>query len=165
MAAYLEAALAAGEVALRTRRLVLEEVVIHQALVLPETVEAVLQTVLVPDAAGAYRFEIYSLASADSWTLHAAGRVLAGSGSAGTAVRADSVEEINVDDFYRRFAGRGLGYGPDFRTIRKLQRTQEGSAAEVSVPEAGDYLLHPALLDAALHGGLLGREADRCWPL
>jgi myxalamid-type polyketide synthase MxaB len=150
MAAYLEAALAAGEVALRTRRLVLEEVVIHQALVLPETVEAVLQTVLVPDAAGAYRFEIYSLASADSWTLHAAGRVLAGSGSAGTAVRADSVEEINVDDFYRRFAGRGLGYGPDFRTIRKLQRTQAGSAAEVSVPDVGDYLLHPALLDGCL---------------
>ncbi len=150
MAAYLEAALAAGEVALRTRRLVLEEVVIHKALVLPETVEAVLQTVLVPDAAGAYRFEIYSLASADSWTLHAAGRVLAGSGSAGTAVWPDSVEEIDVGNFYRQFAGRGLGYGQDFRTIRKLHRTQEGSAAEVGVPDAGDYLLHPALLDGCL---------------
>ena len=87
MTAYLEAALAAGEAALGTRRLVLEEVVIHKALVLPQTTETVLQTVLVPDAAGAYRFEIYSLASADAWTLHAVGRVLAGSGSAGTAVR------------------------------------------------------------------------------
>ena len=51
MTAYLEAALAAGEVALRTRRLVLEEVVIHKALVLPQTTETVLQTVLVPDTA------------------------------------------------------------------------------------------------------------------
>ena len=75
MSAYLETALAAGEVAFRTRRLVLEEVVIHKALVLPQTTETVLQTVLVPDTAGAYRFEIYSLASADSWTLHAVGRV------------------------------------------------------------------------------------------
>jgi acyl transferase domain-containing protein len=150
MSAYLETALAAGEVAFRTRRLVLEEVVIHKALVLPQTTETVLQTVLVPDTAGAYRFEIYSLASADSWTLHAVGRVLTGSGSADTAVWPDSVEEIDVGNFYRQFAGRGLGYGQDFRTIRKLHRTQEGSAAEVGVPDAGDYLLHPALLDGCL---------------
>ena len=150
MAAYLEAALAAGEAALGTRRLVLEEVVIHQALVLPETTETVLQTVLSPDTGEAYRFEIYSLASADSWTLHAAGRVLAGSGSAGTAVWPDDSEAVNVDDYYRQFAARGLSYGQAFRTIRKLHRTQEGSAAEVGVAEAGDYLLHPALLDGCL---------------
>ena len=150
MAAYLEVALAAGEAALGTRRLVLEEVVIHKALVLPETTETVLQTVLVPDPGEAYRFEIYSLASADSWTLHAAGRVLAGSGSAGTAAWPDDSEAVNVEDYYQRFAARGLSYGQDFRTIRKLHRTREGSAAEVSVPEAGAYLLHPALLDGCL---------------
>ena len=159
MAAYLEAALAAGEVALRTRRLVLEEVVIREALVLPETVEAVLQTVLVPEAAGAYRFEIYSLASADSWTLHAAGRVLAGSGSAGTAAWPDDSEAVNVDDYYRQFTGRGLGYGQDFRTIRTLHRTPEGSAAEVSVPDAGEYLLHPALLDGCLQATAAAQPA------
>jgi myxalamid-type polyketide synthase MxaB len=159
MAAYLEAALAAGEAALGTRRLVLEEVVIHKALVLPETTETVLQTVLVPDTAEAYRFEIYSLASADSWTLHASGRVLPGSGSAGTAVWPDGVAEIDVGDFYRQLAARGLGYGQDFRTIRKLHRTQEGSAAEVSVPDAGDYLLHPALLDGCLQATAAAQSA------
>jgi acyl transferase domain-containing protein/acyl carrier protein len=159
MTAYLEAALAAGEVALRTRRLVLEEVVIHQALILPETVETVLQTVLVPDAAGAYRFEIYSLASADAWTLHAVGRVLAGSGSAGTAVWPDDGEAVNVEDYYRQFAERGLGYGQDFRTIRKLDRTAEGSAAEVSVEDASSYLLHPALLDGCLQATAAAQPA------
>jgi acyl transferase domain-containing protein len=159
MTAYLEAALAAGEVALGTRRLVLEEVVIHKALILPETVETVLQTVLAPDTAGAYRFEIYSQASADAWTLHVAGRVLAGSGAADAAAWPDDSEAINVEDYYRQFAGRGLGYGQDFRTIRKLHRTAEGSAAEVSVEDASPYLLHPALLDGCLQATAAAQPA------
>ncbi|MGA7926494.1 MAG: SDR family NAD(P)-dependent oxidoreductase, partial [Candidatus Sulfotelmatobacter sp.] len=149
MTAYLEAALAAGEVALGTQRLVLEDVVIHHALILPE-VETVLQTVLAPDTAGAYRFEIYSQASSDSWTLHAAGRVMAGSGSSGKAVWPEGGETVDVEDYYRQLAARGLGYGQDFRTIRKLDRTAEGSVAEVSVPDASHYLLHPALLDGCV---------------
>jgi acyl transferase domain-containing protein len=163
MTAYLEAALAAGEAALGTRRLVLEEVVIHQALILPETVETVLQTVLAPDTssdtAEAYRFELYSQASADAWTLHAAGLVMAGSGSADSAVGPDDGEAVNVEDYYRQFAERGLGYGQDFRTIRKLDRTAEGSAAEVSVEDASPYLLHPALLDGCLQATAAAQPA------
>jgi acyl transferase domain-containing protein/acyl carrier protein len=150
MTAYLEAALAAGEAALGTQRMVLEDVVIQRALILPESSEAILQTVLVPDTPWAYRFEIYSLASTDSWTLHAVGRVLAGNGSAGTTVRPDDAEELSVDDHYRQFARRGIRYGRDFRTIRKLLRTPGGSVAKVSVEDAGDYLMHPALLDGCL---------------
>jgi NADPH:quinone reductase-like Zn-dependent oxidoreductase/acyl carrier protein len=163
MTAYLEAALAAGEAALGTRRLVLEEVVIHQALILPETVETVLQTVLAPDTssdtAEAYRFELYSQAGADAWTMHAAGRVMAGSGSADAAVWPDDGEAVNVEDYYRQFAERGLGYGQDFRTIRKLDRTADGSAAEVSVEDASPYLLHPALLDGCLQATAAAQPA------
>ena len=102
--------------------------------------------------AEAYRFELYSQARGDSWTLHAGGRVSAGSGSAGTAVWPDSVEEIDVGNFYRQFAGRWLSYGQDFRTIRKLRRTEEGSAAEVSVPDAAT----PRGVVERLHRELLG---------
>lgn len=144
MGGFLEAALAASHKALGTRRLVLEDVAIHHPLVVSER-DTLLQTVLTPDG-DAYRFEIFALSSGDSWILHADGRALAGSGSA-VAGRQEVGEPVDIDSYYRRFSDHGLKYGPDFRTIRNLHRSATGSAAEVSVPDANGYLVHPALLD------------------
>ncbi|WP_407111966.1 type I polyketide synthase (plasmid) [Streptomyces sp. DSM 116494] len=64
-------------------------------------------------------------------------------------------------DPYALLPQTGLGYGPAFRGLRAAWRSGEELYAEVALPEAarapaaGDdgpgFLLHPALLDAALH--------------
>ena len=59
-------------------------------------------------------------------------------------------------DLYERFAENGFGYGPAFQGIRTAWLLGDEVYAEVRLPEdqqsaAGDYGLHPALLDAALH--------------
>jgi len=57
----------------------------------------------------------------------------------------------------------GLRYGDEFRCVRKLSAASGESAGHVAVsdaiaPRAGDYLLHPVLLDGALHVFSAGRS-------
>ena len=79
-AAYLEMALAAGADFFKSDRLVLEDVVFRQALILPEQEERIVQLVLTPDASGQCSFQIFSLGVNEetpesSSTLHASGRI------------------------------------------------------------------------------------------
>jgi acyl transferase domain-containing protein/acyl carrier protein len=157
MTGFVEAALAGGNAALGTRRLVLENLAIHHPLVLSGG-DTFLQTVLAPDGDG-YRFEIFSLAGADSWTLHADGRVLAGSGST-VAVESSNGEAVDVAGYYRELHARGLQYGAEFQTIRGLSRTATGAAADVRVPDASGYFVHPALLDGCLQATAAVIPAD-----
>ncbi|MGW2332303.1 polyketide synthase dehydratase domain-containing protein, partial [Streptomyces sp. NPDC001700] len=68
-----------------------------------------------------------------------------------------------MTDLYERLAADGLGYGPVFRGVRAAWRRGSEVFTEVELPaeEAGSFGLHPALLDAALHGidfsGLMAR--------
>ena len=64
------------------------------------------------------------------------------------------------DVVYGRLAELGFEYGPVFRGLTGVWRRGEEVFAEVAlgggqVGEAGRFGLHPALLDAALHAGLL----------
>ncbi|MER7989246.1 SDR family NAD(P)-dependent oxidoreductase [Streptomyces noursei] len=62
---------------------------------------------------------------------------------------------------YEQLAADGLRYGPAFRGMRAAWRHGEELYAEIALPEAAraprpepdgpDFVLHPALLDAALH--------------
>ncbi len=164
LTAYLEMALAAGKVALGTQHLVLKDVVIHKALILSEAGEVILQTVLTPDVAGGYGFEIYSLDSAEpasdpGWTKHVMGCVSSGHASESPAtadlaeLQVEVAAAVEVEEYYRQFAERALRYGPDFQAIRRLHHAPGRSLAEISLsqkllPEADGYLLHPVLMDA-----------------
>ncbi|MEU8252451.1 polyketide synthase dehydratase domain-containing protein, partial [Nonomuraea sp. NPDC048916] len=55
----------------------------------------------------------------------------------------------------------GYGYGPVFRGLRAAWRRGDEVFAEVGLPEgAGDgFALHPALLDAAMHGDMVTEVA------
>ncbi|MFD7137811.1 SDR family NAD(P)-dependent oxidoreductase, partial [Streptomyces sp. NPDC059894] len=73
-------------------------------------------------------------------------------------------EPVDVADFYARLAGVGYDYGPVFQGLRAAWRRGDEYFAEVALAEeqhgdAARFGLHPALLDAALHTGLL-RVAD-----
>ncbi len=64
--------------------------------------------------------------------------------------------EIELDGMYEGLAGVGLDYGPAFQGLRRVWRHGEELFAEVALApaqqhEAGDFEIHPALLDAALH--------------
>jgi acyl transferase domain-containing protein/NADPH:quinone reductase-like Zn-dependent oxidoreductase/acyl carrier protein len=75
-------------------------------------------------------------------------------------------EPVSVADFYERAAAAGYEYGPAFRGLRAAWRHGADLLAEVSLPAnagGGEFGIHPALLDAALHPLLLagGLEPGR----
>ncbi|MEU3964833.1 type I polyketide synthase, partial [Streptomyces buecherae] len=68
---------------------------------------------------------------------------------------------LPVEDLYARFDAAGIGYGPTFRGVRAAWRLGDAVYTEVALPDealadAERYTVHPALLDAALHGISLG---------
>ncbi|OAA18178.1 acyltransferase family protein, partial [Frankia sp. EI5c] len=72
---------------------------------------------------------------------------------------------IDLDDLYARLADAGYGYGPAFGGLRAAWRAGETVFAEISPPEQlataqTGFLLHPALLDAALHTIALDEGGD-----
>ncbi|MGH3381146.1 MAG: acyltransferase domain-containing protein, partial [Actinoallomurus sp.] len=69
-------------------------------------------------------------------------------------------EPAAVDEVYAELAGAGLDYGPALTGLRAAWRRDGEVFAEVALDErqsgeAGRYGVHPALLDAALHGAAL----------
>ncbi|WP_051773295.1 type I polyketide synthase [Saccharothrix sp. NRRL B-16314] len=70
-------------------------------------------------------------------------------------------EPVAVDSLYPRLVDAGYEYGPAFQGLRAAWRVGDDVYAEVTLPESagGDgFGIHPALFDAALHGGLLDKE-------
>ena len=70
-------------------------------------------------------------------------------------------EVVDVDRLYDELAEAGYEYGPVFQGLRAAWRTREAIFAEVALPQelerdGARFALHPALLDAALHGGIAG---------
>ncbi|MGC5347063.1 polyketide synthase dehydratase domain-containing protein, partial [Streptomyces sp. DT171] len=67
---------------------------------------------------------------------------------------------VDLDGFYEAMGEVGLGYGPVFRGLTAAWRSGDDLYAEVALPNGTDvdgFRVHPALLDAALHGvALLG---------
>ncbi|MEV6708805.1 type I polyketide synthase [Micromonospora wenchangensis] len=150
---------------------VVEELVLQAPLVLPATgpVQVQVHVDATPEA-GRWTVAVYSRPTGrDRWDRHAEGLL----GLATTAVTPDAAfgqwpppdaTAVDLADTYAGLAARGLEYGPSFRGLRRVWRAADAVYAEVALPAdagtaAGDYLLHPALLDAALHaagaGGLL----------
>ncbi|WP_435179445.1 SDR family NAD(P)-dependent oxidoreductase, partial [Actinacidiphila sp. bgisy145] len=74
-------------------------------------------------------------------------------------------EPVPVDGAYERLAQRGYAYGPAFQGLRQAWRAGDTVYAEVELPQAADgdvagFGLHPALLDAALHGLLVASSSS-----
>ncbi|MEU8703534.1 SDR family NAD(P)-dependent oxidoreductase, partial [Streptomyces sp. NPDC048680] len=168
-AALAEIVLAAGD---RLGCGVLDELVIGAPLVLPERAAVQLQVRVGPaEVDGRRVVGVHSRPAGgdDPWTRHATG-VLAPTGTdTGTPLTEwppAGAEPVDVSALYADLSDSGLDYGPVFRGVRAAWRRGAGQRSEVfaeveleSEDPAG-FLLHPALLDAALHpiglGGLVG---------
>ncbi len=69
-------------------------------------------------------------------------------------------QELDVQFLYDRLSEAGLSYGPVFQGVQAAWRRNGEIYAEVALDEdaatdAARFAIHPALLDAALHTGLL----------
>lgn len=163
-AAFLEMALAAGEAVIETDHLVMQDVVIQQALILPEAEPVIVQTIVTEEMGGRHSFRIFSL-SADKrtgeswWSLHASGVIQAGNQDADpsrvdiTGLQEEFIAEGSVEKYYRRFAHQGIAYGPNFQGIERLWHRDGEALGQLRLPEApaggtNGFMLHPVLLDA-----------------
>ncbi|MFI8952758.1 SDR family NAD(P)-dependent oxidoreductase [Streptomyces sp. NPDC053750] len=104
------------------------------------------------------------------WTRHASG-VLAPAeeqqapGAESTSWPPAGAVPVDLGGFYPGLAEAGLEYGPAFQGLRAAWRHGDDVYAEVALPDeqreqADRFGIHPALLDAALHTGLVGGTDD-----
>ena len=116
------------------------------------------------------------LPAEEPWTHHAAGVLAYGepddaslSGTRARLLAGDAwppvgAQPVAIDDLYGELLERGFEYGPVFQGLRAAWRLGESVLVETSLMEGeeergGAFGLHPALLDAALHG--LGVDGGR----
>jgi len=156
---FIEVILRAGELAGCP---VIDELILHTALILSEQVPTDLQILVHPlDEQGRRTFSLHSRAGGQhpaAWTLHASGALSADQPATGSPfTAAPGAEALDQGDFYERLAERGYRYGGLFRSLRGIgtdPARPDVVYAEVALPAGTDvsgYGIHPALLDAALH--------------
>ena len=164
--AFLELALRAAD---RVGAETVEELTLQAPLVLSEEAAVALQvSVSGPDDDGRREISIHSrpdgdgdLPGASEWICHAQG-ILSAELHAPypdplDVWPPDGAEPLDVDGLYDVLAEAGLEYGTAFRGLSAAWREGEQVYVEVSLPEehvdeAEHFGIHPALLDAVLHG-------------
>ncbi|PPK71456.1 hybrid non-ribosomal peptide synthetase/type I polyketide synthase [Actinokineospora auranticolor] len=147
-AALAELALWVGE---RIGLPALSELVLHEPLVITDTVAIR----IVVDGSGELRVHSRpETAPGDrpKWTKHAEGSLTAEAiPTPDSRPWPPEAESADIADSYQRLAARGYEYGPVFQGLRAVWRRDKEVFAEVALPDAEGFALHPALLDAALH--------------
>ncbi|AZQ38053.1 SDR family NAD(P)-dependent oxidoreductase [Streptomyces cyaneochromogenes] len=168
--AFADLALRAGE---QVGCAEVEDLTLAAPLLLPEQGGVRLQAVLgEADDAGRRTLEVFSRAGEDDlapWLLHATGRVAPASAEEAVpdlgAWPPAGATEADLEGVYERLAEHGYAYGPAFQGLRRVWHTDTELFAEVALAEsrhadAARFVLHPALLDAALHPLLPGVTGD-----
>ncbi|MEX3212275.1 SDR family NAD(P)-dependent oxidoreductase [Streptomyces acidiscabies] len=147
---------------------VLEDLALERPLVLSERGAVQVQVVVgAPAESGRRAVSVYSrpeeTAAEAGWTRHASGTLTSEStmptGAELTVWPPAGAEPVPVDDLYDGLADAGYGYGPAFQGLRAAWRRGEEVFAEVRLPDeaaerAGEFGIHPALFDAALHAAV-----------
>ncbi|MFD8953932.1 SDR family NAD(P)-dependent oxidoreductase [Streptomyces xanthophaeus] len=158
----------AGAAGRQTGSPVVEELVLEAPLVLEDGVSVRVQvTVGAADGEGRREVAVYSRPESDGdaspqATCHARGTLTVADDTVTdwpTQWPPAGAQPIEVDTVYARFADLGLDYGPAFQGVRAAWRDQDAVYTEVALREeeaegAAGFAIHPALFDAALHGGL-----------
>ncbi|WP_433575550.1 type I polyketide synthase [Nocardia brasiliensis] len=144
---------------------VLTELTLYAPLVVPPDRAVAVQARLEPLGAGRQSFTLHADLGA-GWTRHATA-TLSADGTVAQPLSAapppDAVA-LDIDELYPELARRGLGYGPEFQRLRAAWRHGDSLYARIDPAptgaEAGEFLVHPGTLDAALHAALLERPDE-----
>ncbi|MDI3315432.1 MAG: type I polyketide synthase [Mycobacterium sp.] len=156
---------------------VLEELTVRRPLRVPDSGAVALQVLVgAPEGTGQRRVAVFCREHPEAgWVCHAEGVVSPRARRPEVSLSVwppPGAEPVRIDGGYGRLAGRGYGYGPAFQGLSALWRRGQELFAEVRLPQAAGgaegFGIHPALLDAALHGLLMADEAAPvmlpfCW--
>ncbi|WP_016909301.1 type I polyketide synthase, partial [Streptomyces xiaopingdaonensis] len=146
----------------------LGELVVEAPLSLPATGSDVQVWVAAPGD-GDRDLVIRSREGDGDWVVHATGTLAESVEQAADTSWTErpwppaETEEIPVEELYEELAARGYAYGPAFRGLRAVWRSEEETYAEAVLPEGCEDMrlaVHPALLDAALHPLAVGASRD-----
>ena len=160
--AYLETLLACGREQFRSDSVAIQDVVIREAMLLPDNGAArVMQTVCSPAADGALDVSISSIEDSEHspgpWSLHASARVQASAVVSPPPVDLAKLREVcNVEidpsKLYGDLDARGVAFGSSFRVVRQLWAGDSQSLGRLELDQtpASSYTVHPALLDGCL---------------
>ena len=134
-----------------------------KACFLPEGESLVMQTTFDPADS---TFTVFSRSqdAGQRWTVHARGVLRSKASRSGEVAPAPvSIDEIRArcpvemvgEECYAHFATKGLDYGPSFQGVTRLWQGNREALGRIHVPETlretyGEYLVHPATLDACL---------------
>jgi mycoketide-CoA synthase len=141
-----------------------EELVLEAPLAIP-TEGAVLVQISVgaPDDAGRRSLALHARTedaeSSGAWTRHASGTLTPATVESELALRAwppPGATPRALDGFYAQLTEAGLAYGAEFQGLRAVWQHGDDLFVEAALPEAiahdaERFVLHPALLDAAIH--------------
>jgi acyl transferase domain-containing protein/NADPH:quinone reductase-like Zn-dependent oxidoreductase/acyl carrier protein len=152
----------------------LEDVSLHAPIPLRDTITTALRVTLgLPDNAGKHPITLhsrpYGAGSDTAWTEHAtclATPITPAMAPPSKPWRPREAQPVPLHDFYTEQARRGYQYGPAFRCVQAAWHHEDRVFAEISFDalatdtdgsgpasaraESG-FIIHPALLDAALH--------------
>jgi acyl transferase domain-containing protein/acyl-CoA synthetase (AMP-forming)/AMP-acid ligase II/thioesterase domain-containing protein/acyl carrier protein len=150
-AAVVELALRAGD---ELGANVVDELLLHEPIVVPEQGEVELQVVVGPPEPD--RAVSVHTRAGETWRQHATGTV----GSETTSADRAPVPQ-DISDAVDYASVHGIQYGPSFRGVRAVRRGDAELLADVRLPLAPDgHLVHPALLDAVVHARLFESGVD-----
>ncbi|WP_318205434.1 type I polyketide synthase [Streptomyces sp. SCL15-4] len=157
-AALVDLALHAGHL---TGRPVLEELTLHAPLALPGDTAVRLQVAARADGTVEIHSRAEQAAADEGWTHHATGTLTDSDGAPAPVPAAGAwpppgAVPLDVDGLYPRLHTEGYDYGPVFRGVRAAWRDGDTLLADLELPaaagqDAARHVLHPALLDSALH--------------
>jgi acyl transferase domain-containing protein/NAD(P)-dependent dehydrogenase (short-subunit alcohol dehydrogenase family)/acyl carrier protein len=146
-----------------------EELTLEAPLIVPRRGGVALRVVVgAPDGSGARSISVHSRGRDEQWVRHANGTLVPGGAAPAfdlTQWPPTGASTLDVEGAYERLNARGYAYGPAFQGLTAAWRRGDDVFAEVSLPEpargeAGNFGLHPALLDAAMHADLLDDTGD-----
>ncbi|WP_425548368.1 type I polyketide synthase [Actinoplanes palleronii] len=144
-----------------------EELVLRQPLALTAAGGVAVQvSVGAPDDTGRRPVSVHSrpddaTGTDEPWTVHATGFLsLAEPAAEVFAWPPTGATRVPTEELYDRLAAAGYDYGPLFRGLREVWRQDGDLYVEAVLPGDPDrFTVHPALLDAVLHGLSTGAPA------
>ncbi|WP_427160212.1 SDR family NAD(P)-dependent oxidoreductase [Aliinostoc sp. HNIBRCY26] len=153
---FIEAILVASRQIFGNDLAIIQNVSIHQGLVLSQS-QTKLQMIFKPKKSSGYGFETFSSdASHNNWILHVSGEIKPNNLKTPTSVNNWSDiegESVDIARFYQLYEQMEISYDQRFQAIQELSYFSSGSQAKISIDRSlvdRRYRLHPVLLDACL---------------